>query len=401
MKIAQINSGVDGSTGKIMLSIAEVAKDNGMQTFCASAILKSNKGKKEGDYYRIGNYYSRCLSVLLGRITGKNGCFAYNSTKKLIKKLEEFSPDIIHFHNLHDSYVNVPMLFEYVKSKGVKVVWTLHDCWAFTGHCAHYDMIGCDKWQTECKECKTYRSYPKSYVDTSKTMFTLKQKWFKGVEDLIIVTPSRWLKEQVEKSFLKDYPIKVINNGIDLSVFKPTESNFRENYMLQDKSIILGVAFGWGKRKGLDVFVELSKRLGDEFKVVLVGVDEKTKQSLPTNILALERTNGQKELAEIYSSADVFVIPTREDTFPTVNIEALACGTPVVTFKTGGSPEILDESCGSIVEKEDVEGLINEIKDIVLTGKFSRENCVKRASAFNKNDKFAEYVQLYRDLCKE
>ena len=302
---------------------------------------------------------------------------------------------MIHLHNLHGWYINFPLLFKYIKKNNIRVIWTLHDCWTFTGHCPHFDMIGCEKWKTGCYQCPQIGEYPASYADISKWMYKHKKQWFTGVEDMTLVTPSEWLANLTRQSFLKDYPVKVINNGIDLSIFKPTESDFRKKYDLEDKFILLGVAFGWGKRKGLDVFIELSKRLDERYQIVLVGTDENVDKQLPKNIISIYRTQNQTELAEIYTAADLFVNPTREENFPTVNIESLACGTPIVTFRTGGSPEIIDESCGVVVEKDDIDGMQKEIERIYEKRPFGQEDCVKRAQNFDMNDKFAEYVELY------
>ena len=260
-------------------------------------------------------------------------------------------------------------------------------------------MIGCDKWKTGCYGCPQYKEYPKSLFDNSKYMYRLKKKWFTGVENMTIVTPSEWLASLVKESYLKDYPVKVINNGIDLNVFKPAESNFREKYALENKYIVLGVAFGWGKRKGLDVFVELEKRFDKEkYKIVLVGTDDNIDKLLPDNIISIHRTQNQTELAEIYTAADVFANPTREENYPTVNMEALACGTPVVTFNTGGSPEMLDETCGAAVAKDDNDAMYNEIIRICETKPYSLEACIKKAKGFDKNEKFGEYIRLYEVL---
>ena len=401
MKVLQINTVKVGSTGKIMLGIAQLAKEKNIEAFCAVPVTKYNKNKySDKNNWLIGTYYGRYLSMLLARITGGNGCFAWMKTRRFLKKLDKEKPDLLHFHNLHDSYINLPLLFEYVKKRNIPVVWTLHDCWSFTGHCVHFDMFGCGKWKTGCSSCPQYKEYPKSYIDNSKTMYKLKKKWFTGVQDMTLVTPSKWLEDLVKQSFLKDYPVKVINNGIDLSIFKPTESSFREKYGLEDKFILLGVAFGWGERKGLDVFIELSKRLDDSFQIVLVGADETVDKQLPNNIISIHRTQNQRELAEIYTAADLFVNPTREENFPTVNIESLACGTPVVTFKTGGSPEMLDGTCGVVVEKDDLEGLEREILRTQKQKYFSKEACICRASMFSADEKFAEYIELYKEKQK-
>lgn len=397
MKILQVNAVYDkGSTGKIAKGINEIAEQNGFQA--SFSVPKTKLNKKifyEQEYIKIGTYYGRCLSVLLARFTGFNECFSFFATLKFLRKVKKYNPDIIHLHNLHGWYLNLPLLFKYIKKHNIRVVWTLHDCWTFTGHCPHFDMIGCDKWRTGCYKCPQYKAYPKSYVDRSKSMYKLKKKWFTGVRDMTLVTPSRWLADLVKQSFLKDYPVKVIHNGIDLSVFKPTESEFRKKYNCENKFVLLGVAFGWGQRKGLDVFLELAKRLDENYQIVLAGTDKRVDKLLPENIISIHRTQNQTELAEIYSAADLFVMPTREDNFPTVNIESLACGTPIVTFRTGGSPECIDETCGSVVEKNDIDGLEKEIRRIYEEKPFKSAACVERAKQFDMNDKFKEYVDLY------
>lgn len=397
MRIFQINGGVFGSTGKIMFGIAEVAREQGHEVICASPVTSTNRHREPAeDYYKIGSYYGRCFSVLLARITGLEGCFSVFSTRKLIREMKRFGPDVVHLHSIHNSYLNIPMLFSYLKKSGVKVVWTLHDCWAFTGHCPHFTMAGCDKWKTGCHGCPQYREYPQSYRDNAGLMYTLKKKWFTGLRNLTLVTPSDWLAGLVKESFLKDYTVKVIHNGIDLNIFRPTESDFRKKYHCEDKILLLGVAFGWGKRKGLDVFIELAKRLDERYQIVLVGTDETVERQLPENVIAIRRTQNQKELAEIYTAADVFVNPTREDNYPTVNMEAIACGTPVITFRTGGSPESLDATCGRVVEQEDLAGLMSALRELCENSDKMKEACRIRAADFELRTKFSEVVSLYQ-----
>lgn len=399
MKTVLINSCNFGSTGNIMLEIAETAENGGYTAAVCYPQSRDNSRKQKEKDFIIGTRFSRNIHLMLAEITGLNGCFSYFSTLKLLKKLDKLKPDIIHLHNLHNCYINLSLLFKYIKKHNIKTVWTLHDCWAFTGHCPHFDMIGCDKWKTGCYSCPQYKEYPKSLFDNSKYMYRLKKKWFTDIKDMTIVTPSEWLASLVKESYLKDYPVKVINNGIDLNVFKPTESDFREKYALENKYIVLGVAFGWGKRKGLDVFIELAKRLDKgKYKIVLVGTDDNIDKLLPDNIISIHRTQNQTELAEIYTAADVFANPTREENYPTVNMEALACGTPVVTFNTGGSPEMLDETCGAAVAKDDNDAMYNEIIRICEAKPYSMEACIKKAKGFDKNEKFGEYIRLYEVL---
>lgn len=399
MKTVLINSCNFGSTGNIMLEIAETAENGGYTAAVCYPQSRDNSRKQKEKDLIIGTRFSRNIHLMLAEITGLNGCFSYFSTMKLLKKLDKLKPDIIHLHNLHNCYINLSLLFKYIKKHNIKTVWTLHDCWAFTGHCPHFDMIGCDKWKTGCYSCPQYKEYPKSLFDNSKIMYRLKRKWFSGVKNMTIVTPSEWLASLVKESYLKYYPVKVINNGIDLNVFKPTESDFRKKYALENKYIVLGVAFGWGRRKGLDVFVELARRLDKEkYKVVLVGTDDNVDKLLPENIISIHRTQNQTELAEIYTAADVFANPTREENYPTVNMESVACGTPVVTFNTGGSPEMLDETCGAAVAKDDNDAMYNEIIRICEAKPYSLEACIKKAKGFDKNEKFGEYIRLYEVL---
>ena len=401
MRIVQINGGAKGSTGKIMMGIAEVARAQGHEVMCASPITTTNRDAGEDcGYYRIGTFNSRRVNVALARITGFNGCFAWIATYKLLKKIDEFKPDIIHLHNLHDSYINLPMLFSYIKRRHIATVWTLHDCWSFTGQCPHFTMVNCEKWKDGCYDCPQYKEYPPTVYDNTKRMWKLKRKWFTGVENMTIVTPSKWLAELVRKSYLKEYPVKVINNGIDLEIFKPTPCDDMKCVWggNLNKFIVLFVSFGWSVYKGLDIIVELSKQLTDRYQIVVVGSDDKTDALLTDNVVSIHRTQDQEQLAKIYSAADVFANPTREEMFGMVNIEALACGTPVVTFRTGGSPECIDAKSGIVVEKNDIEGMKNAITQICEKQLFRKSDCVNRARVFEGVKKYEEYIELYEKI---
>ena len=395
--VAAVNLGNFGSTGKVMSGINEIAQSKGYVTYQAYPGHENNHKPDVNDIQICSDFFNR-VNQKLSYYTGMNGCFAFFSTLAFLKKIDKIKPDIIHLHNLHNSYINLPMLFKYIKRHNVKVIWTLHDCWAFTGQCPYFTMAKCDKWKTGCYSCTQYKKYPGSFTDRTKTMYKLKKKWFTGVKDMTIVTPSGWLADLVKQSYLKNYNVKVINNGINLSVFKPAESDFREKHGLQNKYIVLGVASPWGERKGLDVFLKLSERFDDRYKIVLVGLSKEQNESLPPNIIGFERTANQTELAQVYTAADVFANPTREDNFPTVNIESLACGTPVVTFNTGGSPEILDRNCGNAVTCDDIDAFEKEIRFVCENKPYTQENCIKRAKKFDMNDKFEEYVRLYETI---
>lgn len=397
MKIIQINSVPNGSTGKIAMQISEMAsaQNNWTSYFFCGSWVKSDSEK----VIFFGTKTENILSAILSRFSGFQNIFSFYGTLSLIRKLKEIKPDIIHLHNLHLWIVNIPLLMRYIKKNKIKTIWTLHDCWSFTGHCPHFDMVGCDKWRTECHNCPQYREYPKSLFDNSRFMYRLKKKWFTGIENMTLVTPSEWLAGLVKQSFLKDYPVLVINNGIDLGIFKPTSSNFKARYKCEEKHIVLGVAFGWGERKGLDVFCTLAQKLDKKkYQIVLVGTDDAVDKHLPENIISIHRTQNQIELAQIYTAADVFANPTREEVFGMVNVEALACGTPVVTFNTGGSPECIDNTSGCVVDKNDIDTMRKEIIRICETKPYSAESCLERSKNFDKDEKFQEYIKLYEVL---
>lgn len=396
MRVVQINGGVFGSTGKIMGGIKELMESHGHEVICASPVTSTNLSKQpDFAYIKIGDSLSRKLSVLFCRLTGLREVAAPFATLRLLRYIKKFRPDVIHLHNIHGDYINLPMLFRYIKKYQIKTVWTLHDCWAFTGHCPYFDMAGCEKWRTGCSDCPSYRHYPKTVFDDSHRMYRKKKSWFCGVGDMTLVTPSKWLAELVKDSFLREYDVQVIPNGIDLGVFRPTESDFRKKHLLEDKTVLLGVSFVWGKRKGVDIFSALRERLDNRYAIVLVGTNDEIDGSLPSGIITVHRTTDIHELAQIYTASDIFVNPTREDNYPTVNMEAIACGTPVITFNTGGSPEMIGENCGSVVEKGDTDALIDAIKATGKKSAVKSSACVSRAKEFDETKKYLLYEEIY------
>lgn len=391
MKVLQINS-VCGirSTGRICTDIAQVLEKDGHE--CKIAYGREIVPDQYKKYsVRIGSNLSVKMHALWARIFDNTGFGSAVATKRFIKWVKKYKPDIIHLHNLHGYYINIKVLFKYLSKLDIPIVWTLHDCWAFTGHCSHFDFVNCLKWESGCHHCSQKKRYPKSVLfDRSKKNYELKKALFTSVNNMTIVTPSEWLKGLVEKSFLGKYPVEVIRNGIDLSVFKPTEGNFREYNGLIDKKIVLGVASSWDDRKGLDDFIELSKMLDDDYKVVLVGLSKEQLSKLPNNILGVERTNSVKELAEIYTASDVFVNLTYEDNYPTVNLEALACGTPVVTYRTGGSVESVQSD--NVVCQGNLSAVVDKIVNVC-----NDKNLQVVDTAFmDKESKYLEYLELYK-----
>lgn len=363
MRYVQINSVPDGSTGKIMRKKHEELIAQGEEAW----IFWGRRGKGNGtNEVKFGDTFSFLCDVLLTFIDDRAGFHSKRNTRKLIKKLNEIKPDILHIHNLHGYYVNIEMLFEWIKSQpNLKVFWTLHDCWAFTGHCAHFTAAKCNKWKSHCAFCKQKNDYPPSIIkDGSYRNFNMKRRIFTGVNDLTLIVPSNWLANLVKDSFLSEYSIEVRHNTIDKNVFKPTPSDFRKKYNIQDKKIVLGVASPWTKKKGLEDFYKLATVLPDDYAIVLVGLNARQRKKAPKEIVALGKTKSQKALAEIYSSADVFLNASKEETFGMTTIEALSCGTTPVVLKGTACEEIVNVYGGEI-SNDNVEDMRKRIIEVV------------------------------------
>lgn len=366
MKLLLINAvcGI-GSTGKICGAIAQQYEQEGHEAKIAFGRNGYVPEQFQKYAVRIGSDWDVRLHGVYTRLTDRHGFASRAATRKFLQWASEYDPDVLWLHNIHGYYINIELLFQWIKSRpNMQVKWTLHDCWAFTGHCSHFSFVKCDKWKTGCNNCPQKAEYPASVLrDSSKWNYEKKKDLFTGVANMTLITPSGWLADLVKQSFLREYPVEVVYNTINTEIFRPTPSDFRERYGLQDKKIILGVASVWGPRKGLDDFVKLSSMLDDSYRIVLVGVTAKQAQLLPANILSIARTNNQQELAEIYTAADVFLNPTYEDNYPTVNLEAQACGTKVITYDTGGSKETLKEH-GIALPTGDVAAVLKFILNI-------------------------------------
>lgn len=397
MRIAQINEVDFGSTGTIMRSLALQGMVHGDEVYTFSARVNITTAKPVPGHMHIGTFEEHRRHVRLARWTGLEGCFSIWATLQMIREIEAKKIELVHLHSLYNHSMNLPILFRFLRKSGIPVVWTMHDCWAFTGHCPYFDLSGCNRWRTGCHHCPVYREYPASNFDNS-FLWKWKKKWFTGLEHMVLVSPSVWLKNLLSESFLGGYPIHVIPNGINRYQYSPRESDFRQEYHCEDKVILLGVTFWPGRRKGLDVFIELSKRLDPRYQIVLVGTNDEIDALLPPSIISVHRTKDPNRLAQIYSAADIFINPTREDNFPTVNLEALACGTPIIAFRAGGATEAFDESCGRAVACDDVDGLIREIEIQTQTHAMTREACLKRAEQYALECMYAQYHELYRAL---
>lgn len=314
--------------------------------------------------YRIDSPIEVVIHGILARVFDNQGLNSRFATYRFLNWMDKYKPDVILMNNIHGYYLNYPMLFNYIKKNNIKVEWTLHDCWAMTGHCAYFTAAGCDKWKTQCKNCPEKRSYPSSYLfDCSQRNYQKKKDAFTGVKNLKIIVPSKWLKGLVEESYLSEYPVEVRYNKIDKSIFKPTPSTFKKDHGIEDKIMLLGVASDWSPRKGLNDFLELSKRIDDRFVIVLVGLTDKQKKKLNLKIIPIAKTNNTKELAKIYSSADIFLNPSKEETFGMTTVESQLCGTNVIVYKNTACEEVAESSSGTVIEPG-VESIICELEKI-------------------------------------
>ena len=347
----------------------------------------------------MGEYLHYTESFLLDN----HGLASRISTKRIVRTINDIKPDVIHLHCIHGYYLNYKILFEFLRTTEIPIVWTFHDCWPFTGHCTYFDRVGCEKWKSGCYDCELKRTYPASIlIDRSRRNYLLKKRLFTSVEQQTVIVPvSFWLEGLVKQSFFMNAKINTIHNGVDISLFKPRETEALRNKLgLGNKKVVLGVAMPWSARKGLHDMLRLAELLPqDEYRTILIGLDEKQRKDLPDYIMGLGRTNNAEELAVFYSLAVAFINPTYEDNFPTTNIEALACGTPVVTYKTGGSPEAIDEKTGRVVEKGDVDAICKSVFELERDIETIRKECRDRAVArFDKDKQFLDYLRLYNEL---
>lgn len=403
--IIQINTTANsGSHGKIAEEIGRLSLKQGWRSIIAYGRWANSS---LNELTRIGTPLGVYEHGLESYLLDNHGLASRLATMGFVKYLKELQPDIIHLHNIHGYYLNYKILFEYLSSIRVPVIWTLHDCWSFTGHCSHFDYSGCDLWRKECHSpCLCKGNYPRSILlDRSKRNYLLKKRLFTSIDNLTLVPVSDWLKELMSYSFFASSNIKVIKNGIDLDVFKKIDNkDVRNKYGIGQKKYVLGVASDWKERKGYEDFLKIAKGYSDFITIVLVGLDDKkVEESSRYGIIGIPRTENVKELVALYSGAEMFLNLTYEDNYPTTNLEAMACGTPVLTYSTGGSPEAITKETGWICEKGHLDDVIRIIRsfeslDFSLVRR-QREACRKRAEQeFDKNSKFKEYMRLYDSL---
>lgn len=367
MKYLQISTVMSfGSIGRIMRQNYDERAAQGWECLIAYGRGDAVEGYNS---IRIGNDWDIRMQGLETRLFDLHGYGSKKATKEFLQKMDEWQPDIVHLHNVHGYYINFELLFDWLKEHPKQqVVWTLHDCWAFTGHCSYFTAVKCEQWKSHCSYCSQLRRYPACFAMSNVGRnFERKKAAFTGVPNMKLIVPSHWLEGLVKQSFLQEYPVEVVYNTIDTNVFKPTPSDFRERYGLQNKKIVLGVASVWEERKGLNDFIKLAQMLDDSYAIVLVGLTEKQIKQMSKKILGIKRTNSASELAAIYTAADVFVNPSVEETFGMTPVEAQACGTPSIVYENTACEEVARQS-GNIVVPQGVNKLYE-----ALTGEKSGE----------------------------
>lgn len=400
-KLLQINITSNwGSTGKIAEAINLRAQRKGWE--CSTAYGRWANPSKFPTY-KVGNKLDMYVHYFENRIFDREGLSSRRATKALIRHIEQLKPDVISLHNIHDHYLNYESLFRYLNETDIKVVWTFHDCWAFTGHCFHFVTKDCMRWKTGCHDCSLHHLYPNTVLDRSVKNYALKKELFSANKNLAIVACSDWLGDFVKESFLKDKRIEVIHNGVDLQMFRPQDGKESREGKESERRVfkIIAVSSVWYPNKGeLDIYKLRTILPEDEYEITMVGLSAEQAKNLPEGIRGIQRTQNVQELAQLYSEADVLINPTYEDNFPTVNIEALACGTPVITYRTGGSPEAVDDKTGMVIEQGNVMALANAVMQMKDTP-LSSADCRKRAEEhFDKDKCFEKYIELYDELLR-
>lgn len=392
------------STGRIMREIGDVAMAGGWESYVAYSKGRDGIMSCRSEIVPVGNLADVIWHGIVTRVTDRHGLASAHATRAFVEKMKSVRPDVVHIHNIHGYFLNYRILFDYLSKNRIPVVWTVHDCWLYTGHCYHYASAGCRKWQTGCGHCPQRAKFPASlWLDRSAGNWIDKKRAFTSMPEdrFVIVTVSDWMRKEMMSSFLNRYSIRIIHNGIDTERFSfRNPSPVRSRYGLEDWHIILGVASIWSKEKGLDDFVALSRYLSSDEKIVLVGVTERQRRKLPDEIICIPKTESISDLAGLYSAADVLVNPTWQDNYPTVNMESISCGTPVVTYRTGGSMESVTHDTGYVVGQGDIRGVIDAVRHIEAEGKDSymarcRQYAVRH---FRKEDRYADYLRLYEKL---
>lgn len=402
MKILQISpEGNFGSVGTIAEQIGELILENGHDSYIA---IGNSNFSSSSKVFKIGNLFNRIFHAIETRIFDNNGLGSRKSTSDLIHWIDKLRPDLIHIHQLHGYYINYRILFKYLNILNIPIVLTLHDCWTFTGHCAYFESISCEKWKTQCYKCELLNDYPKSlFIDNSYDNYLLKKNLFTSIDNLTITTVSYWLSDRVSESFLKNIPRQVIYNGVDINVFRPSINNTERINDFREKFVILGIASPWNERKGLNDFIELAKILEEDVVIILIGLSKKQINTMPHNIIGLPKIKDKHILANYYRSANLFLNLSIAETFGLTTIEAMACGTPVIVYNSTACPEIIGNGTGYVVEKHDISRIKNIIANLKngVDFKLNSYACVNWVKEkFSSKERYKEYVDLYNKLLK-
>lgn len=399
--LLQINVDANnGSNGAIARDLGTLVMRNGWNSYIAfgrSAIPSTST------LIKVGGKLNVLFHVVISRVFDNHGLLSRIATKRFIRQIKSIKPDIVHLHNIHGYYINYRLLFHFLKETGIPVVWTLHDCWPYTGHCSHFISANCNRWKDGCSHCPLKSHYPKSILfDSSARNYRIKKAVFTSLPNMVITTVSQWMGEQASCSFLNKYPILVIKNGIDTTVFRYTQSDVKDRYRITAKYLLLGVAANWSRSKGLYDYYELQKKLSGHFQIVLIGLTPSQIDVLPNGIIGIKRTENLKELVHFYSAADVVLNLSYAESFGLTTIEGMACGTPGIVYDNTASPELVSPETGIVVQTGNIELVAQAVYDITAKGKdYYKEKCTMRAhNMFDKDIIYSQYYQVYCNLLK-
>ena len=400
MKLLQINAvyGI-GSTGHIVRDISIKAEESGIDSFVAYSVAREKPEKG----YLIGNTADKKVHALLSRVSGKQAFFSARATKRLVKYIDTIKPDIVHLHNLHSNYISLPVLLSELAERKIKVMLTQHDCWFFTGNCFHFSAIGCEKWEAGCRNCPGRNKIgTKSWIsDCTYSVWQEKKRLFSMIDDLVVVSCSDWLTDITRRSFLGNRRLMTIHNGVNLEVFRPITSNgIRTRLQIDDKAfVVLGMANKWLLERNREVLSAVLS-MTDIILVLLGCTKEQQIKVNGSNVKTVGFVGDKHELACYYSAADVFVNLSWEDTFPTVNLESLACGTPIIAHYCTGVPEMVDAKVGMVIQPGCAEKMIAAINEVKSVGKdyYSKHCRAKAEKEYDYKQCVAKYISLYQDM---
>lgn len=402
IKLLQINVDANnGSNGSIARDIGSIALSKGWESYIAYG---RRHIPSDSQLIRVGNDFDVKVHGLLTRLFDLHGLGSIAVTRRFIRKVKKIKPDIVHLHNIHGYFINYKILFEYLIKNDIPVVWTFHDCWPFTGHCGYFESYNCLKWRELCHSCPAAHSYPTSwFFDRSKNSFELKKKLFTAPRELNVVTVSKWLKGLVDESFFGKYPVKVVYDGIDTDSFVHRESTLRQQYDLEGKFILMSAAANWSNAKGWNDYIKLSEMLPEDCVIMLLGVTESQKAELPPKIIAVSRVEGKEKLAEYYSMADILLNLSYQETFGMTTAEAMACGTPGISYNRTACPELISPDTGLVVEAGDMEQILSAIAEIRRNGKqYYAEACRQRVlDHFDFKKVNMAYFDIYDEILKK